>query len=504
MSVIWAHYNYETDFLEKNIPDSLQISGKDSDEKKEEKFDLFLNKKIRRLIIKPKIGAWGLNWQHCNHMTFFPSHCFDEKTQILTNDGWKYFCDLKYENEIATINNNLELEYQYPNDIIYEKYEGDMLSFNSDRKNNKSYDLLVTPNHRMFVKKCEKRYRIKTDWKIIEANDLYNNYKKQKYRMLSCPKNYRGKYIDYIDIPFSKKICINNRTKIIDKIKSEDFIELVGWYLSEGYCGKRGDYIDGQITICQTWKNEDYRREIISLLKRLEIGCVYTKTKDIRIYSRQLAVFLCESFGMGSRKKYIPKWIKNLNKKLLFILFTTMLKGDGCSKIKGQKNCYRTASKKLADDFQEIVLKLGYRASVRYRGGKNDFYDVNIAMKYIEPYIYERPIIKKYNGMVGCVSVDNGVIIVRRNGIPIITGNSFEQFYQGVRRCWRFGQKRKVIVDIVSTLGEGRVMHNIKRKAKEAEEMFSMLVKFMSDELKLDRKEKFNKEMEIPKWLKIN
>lgn len=80
-SIIWGHYNYETDALEKEISGAVQISGSDSDESKEEKFISFTKGKIERLIIKPKIGAWGLNWQHCNHMTFFPSHSYEQYYQ---------------------------------------------------------------------------------------------------------------------------------------------------------------------------------------------------------------------------------------------------------------------------------------------------------------------------------------------------------------------------------------------------------------------------------------
>jgi hypothetical protein len=179
-----------------------------------------------------------------------------------------------------------------------------------------------------------------------------------------------------------------------------------------------------------------------------------------------------------------------------------MLKGDGCSHKKGGKKWYyRTVSKELADDFQEIGLKIGYRTSVRYRGKNNNFYDVNIATNNIEPYIYKKPEKIKYNGMIGCVSVDNGLIIIRRNGIPIISGNSYEQYYQGIRRCWRFGQKNKVVVDVVSTIGEGRVLHNIRRKAKEADKMFSLLVKCMNNELLITKEERFSKKMEEPEWL---
>jgi hypothetical protein len=43
--------------------------------------------------------------------------------------------------------------------------------------------------------------------------------------------------------------------------------------------------------------------------------------------------------------------------------------------------------------------------------------------------------------------------------------HSFEQYYQAVRRCWRFGQKRPVRVDIVTTEGERGVLANLQRKA---------------------------------------
>ena len=80
-ALVWCHMNDEGDLLEKLIPDAEQVSGKDSDEAKEEKFLMFTNGDARVLITKPKIGAWGLNFQHCNHVTFFPSHSFEQYYQ---------------------------------------------------------------------------------------------------------------------------------------------------------------------------------------------------------------------------------------------------------------------------------------------------------------------------------------------------------------------------------------------------------------------------------------
>lgn len=80
-AVVWCHLNAEGDLLEKIIPESKQVKGGDSDDEKEETFLNFSNGKLKYLITKPKIGAFGLNWQHCSNITFFPSHSFEQYYQ---------------------------------------------------------------------------------------------------------------------------------------------------------------------------------------------------------------------------------------------------------------------------------------------------------------------------------------------------------------------------------------------------------------------------------------
>jgi superfamily II DNA or RNA helicase len=85
--------------------------------------------------------------------------------------------------------------------------------------------------------------------------------------------------------------------------------------------------------------------------------------------------------------------------------------------------------------------------------------------------------------------------------VTFFPSHSFEQYYQGVRRCWRFGQKNPVVVDIVTTEGEKSVMQNLQRKAKAADKMFSDLVSYMNDSLAIDRGVNFTKKEEVPIWL---
>ena len=80
-AVVWCHANAEGDMLEETIPDAKQISGSMSDEKKIELYDAFESGELRVLVIKPKIGAFGLNWQHCNRIVTFPSHSYEQYYQ---------------------------------------------------------------------------------------------------------------------------------------------------------------------------------------------------------------------------------------------------------------------------------------------------------------------------------------------------------------------------------------------------------------------------------------
>jgi len=79
--------------------------------------------------------------------------------------------------------------------------------------------------------------------------------------------------------------------------------------------------------------------------------------------------------------------------------------------------------------------------------------------------------------------------------------HSFEQYYQAIRRSWRFGQKRNVVIDVITSEGEANVLNNLQRKAEAAEKMFANLVSLMNDELKIESDNLHTKKTEIPQWL---
>jgi hypothetical protein len=88
-AIIWCHTNDEGLLLAKLIPDAIEVAGRHSDDEKEEAFTAFTNQKIRALITKPKIGAWGMNWQHCRHVITFASHSYEQFYQSIRR-CWRF------------------------------------------------------------------------------------------------------------------------------------------------------------------------------------------------------------------------------------------------------------------------------------------------------------------------------------------------------------------------------------------------------------------------------
>lgn len=88
-AVVWCHTNAEGDLLEELIPDAAQVAGRTPDDRKIELYESFASGSQRVLIIKPKIGAWGLNWQHCAHVVTFASHSYEQHYQSIRR-CWRF------------------------------------------------------------------------------------------------------------------------------------------------------------------------------------------------------------------------------------------------------------------------------------------------------------------------------------------------------------------------------------------------------------------------------
>jgi hypothetical protein len=88
-SVYWCNFNDEGDLLDELDTDAVQLKGGMTIEKKEDILFNFANGNIKRIITKPKITSFGLNWQHCNHTVYFPTWSYEQYYQSIRR-FWRF------------------------------------------------------------------------------------------------------------------------------------------------------------------------------------------------------------------------------------------------------------------------------------------------------------------------------------------------------------------------------------------------------------------------------
>lgn len=110
--------------------------------------------------------------------------CYDDTTEVLTQNGWKLFKNIEFSDKIATLSKEDELEYHNPITIFEAPYSGEMYRFKS-----RQVDLLVTPNHNMYVN-TNKRANEWNGFKLIRADSLSASKRmKFKTELIQKPQN---------------------------------------------------------------------------------------------------------------------------------------------------------------------------------------------------------------------------------------------------------------------------------------------------------------------------
>jgi len=331
--------------------------------------------------------------------------CFDPDTEVLTEQGWKYIKDIDINNDrVATLRDNEYLEYHKP----IAKIEKDIHNKNLRHISNKFVDLLVTQTHKLYIK---------TQWKGWNLKEASYKLPRRFYMKRNC--KWIGEEVELFKV--------GNK-----EYKSDDWLEFLGYYISEGSIDKH--------RVCLYQKDPIKRDIILNCLKRL--GFNYFTSKNgcrIRFTDHNISAYL-NKLGRFAWTKYIPEDIKKCNSSKLKILLNALILGDGHRK--KTTITYTSSSKQLSDDVQEIAFKCGYQISCKVIDSYTKYFENNKKSYIIKKYYvatigsnypevrfsknYKKTHIRnlvKYNGKVYCIQVPNNIIFVRRNGKTCWAGN---------------------------------------------------------------------------------
>jgi len=345
---------------------------------------------------------WAFQQAKPNTNGMILSNCYDNQTEIMTRDGWKLFKDLSAHDSVLVMKDSDGggFTYMKPYKVINQAYNGVMMG-----GRNTKIDFLVTPNHDMLAK-------------ISGSSALNHPFKKYP-----CVKLYgRG-------VTFTK---ILGTWRGRDCSKGEDWLEFLGYYFAEGssIVKKYGANMVYRIVLT-TRGDYEYVKDLLS---RVNVHATIVKKRpdiyDFVINNKSLAKEFIK-YG-NSRTKSIPRWVLQLDKKYLLSFFNGYYQGDGYKH--GTTSRAKTASKQLADDLQELCLKVGWSADIRYENYSyttNPLYVLAINDKrtgkdnvHLQSYNWYTV---DYDSTIHCVDCGGLPVYVRRNGKPFWSFQTYDQ-----------------------------------------------------------------------------
>ena len=400
--------------------------------------------------------------------------CYDPETEILTADGWKFFPDLTRKDRVATLQEGQVLEYKEPEEVMDYDFDGEMIRVESGQ-----VDLMVTPNHRMYVSTSD-AFKIELAEEVYGKRRMYlknaDSYtptadtaalqlaEAARNAAISAQKEspsafatllekariaeevaHEGEsgYLSYVDAKGVSRepqaFVVRGTTNDTVRMEIADWLVFFGIWIAEGSASGR--------TLTLLAHKEQIRDAIDPIC--IKYGIADTRSKDSAatpgehcypINTAPLVDYFLP-LSVGAIHKSLPAWAFQLPKEQARQLIHGMMMGDGHTMENGTR-CYDTSSPRLRDDFQRLCLHAGWAANyiVESKAGKEsvsttvDAFRITIIEKQLTPLVNKN--IKPdgsgrcdsrvaYKGKVYCCRVSGpGVVYVRRGGIPVWCGNS--------------------------------------------------------------------------------
>jgi LAGLIDADG-like domain len=222
---------------------------------------------------------------------------------------------------------------------------------------------------------------------------------------------------------------VRDRTWVFDFVQ---WCRFVGWFMAEGSVTLTGD---GRYRIAISQRTK--RAALADAVASLGLPVVWNGD-NLVLTNAAMGQWLREHCGVGAASKRVPVEIKNASTEAIEAFLDGYGAGDGHRKRSGTRVFY-TTSAQLADDVQEMLVKLGRAGKLvrRATAGTAAVFGARRALRRSDSYIIteraraagsdvDKRKVRRipYKGYVYCVSTPLQTIMVRRRGCPMWSGNS--------------------------------------------------------------------------------
>lgn len=357
--------------------------------------------------------------------------CYSCDTEFLTNSGWKKFDTISAQDKLATVytgeSNTLrkygEVEYQHYTEKFSGTFTGNMYHFYGHHT-----DIMVTPNHKMYIKPVGMNSGTHFPWRLQDAAQMPGHFEILRSLPHAKLRNWKD------NIPVENL----NTTK-------EDYLALMGWFLSDGALTFRNEKARS-INISQEKNGKLHKKMTMFQRNYPNISSIYEYTRKpnefnprehteiILSVSDKNIVNSFHQFCGRTKEKRIPRWVFDLGTKSLEILYDNMMLGDGTIRTTNFKSgIYYSSLEGLADDVHELAFLCGWETSKwgPYKSINKafecDMWQIHVNKNANHTRRLTRTTnietIPTTNHNIICFSVPNGILVTRRHGRIAIQGN---------------------------------------------------------------------------------
>lgn len=406
----------------------------------EEWFAVARTAEVRKLGKTGLAVAEGLQGRHADSVFYLLDEaCHDDQTEILTDRGWISFPKLANSDAtyVVTKNPDLDIVGLVPFDPLEFDYVGPLCIYTT-----RTTDFAVTPKHKMWYRPFKHQSSSSGEGSDEYRFDPIENIGSNRLYIPRTLGSWDGEEPEYFTLPPVETDW--GYAKEEKDVPIEPWLELLGWFLSEGSVCRQNGKPTG-ISIAQSARaNSEKFTQIAIVLSKLPFA--FKAYPFGYIVSSSHAACYLDTLGRGALNKSIPDFVRTLSPRLIKLFLATFHAGDGYLKGARDKRIFYTSSKYLADGLQELILLSGSYASVTTRNlagvqsliceeGKEprvitstcDGYVVSEFVDPTEEHCVRRHNITQtqYSGKVYCVDAPPfHLIYTRRNGKCMWSGNS--------------------------------------------------------------------------------
>ena len=340
-------------------------------------------------------------------------------TEVLTSKGWIPWPQAKRTHKFAC-NIDGRLEFHSATAIHSGHYEGPMHQFEGRR-----VAYLVTPNH-LFVTKAIWRKGL---WERRQGEELSRGGHTHIYAL---EPYLGGKFVDQIEIPPASlknpKHGPTSMRTVSQFFDSLLWAELLGYYMSEGsyvFNEDKSSYCF-QLSKSKIANPEEWDL-MAGILNKLGLKFCYTQHGRHFAVGRKHFAQYFRQFGHAT-DKFVPDFIMNGDIRLRRAFFDAATTMD-CQNRSKESFRYSSASIRLAEQVSWLAISLGYSVTYRehVREGENTIYRVTIRTQNTactkSKTTGGKHSVVPYSGTVYSASVPGGMLLTRRHGNILWSGN---------------------------------------------------------------------------------